>query len=122
MKSIKRVFTWVRQETGITNSVFHDFRHTAVTNLRRAGVDALAAMKIAGHKTMAVFKQYTKIDDDDLTTAQRRLDTYMGTIGRTGKQDTLQVIEKSMEALGCWCGPWTSNPILGRLANPLKDS
>jgi hypothetical protein len=51
-------------------------------------------MRIAGHKTMAVFKQYTKIDDDDLTTAQRRIDTYMDTIGRTGKQDTLQVIEK----------------------------
>jgi integrase len=94
MKSIKQVFTWVRQETGITDSVFHDFRHTAATNLRRAGVDALTAMKIAGHKTMAVFKRYTKIDDNDLTTAQRRLDTYMDTIGRTGKQDTVQAIEK----------------------------
>jgi integrase len=57
VKSIKRVFMRVRQKTGITNAVFHDFRHTATTNLRRAGVDALTAMKITGHKTMAVFKR-----------------------------------------------------------------
>ena len=43
--------------------VFHDFRHTATTNLRRAGVDALTAMKITGHKTMAVFKRYNTIDE-----------------------------------------------------------
>jgi integrase len=78
----------------MTNSVFHDFRHTATTNLRCAGVDALTAMKITGHRTMAVFKRYNTIDDDDHTAAQRRMDTYMDTIGRTGKQDTLQAIEK----------------------------
>jgi integrase len=71
MKSIKRVFMKVRQETGITNSVFHDFHHRATTNLRRAGVDALTAMKITGHKTMAVFKRYDTIDEDDFTMAQR---------------------------------------------------
>jgi integrase-like protein len=64
---------------GLTDLVFHDTRHTATTNLRRAGVDALTAMKIAGHKTMAVFKRYNTIDEDDLTAAQRQLDTYMDT-------------------------------------------
>jgi integrase len=63
VKSIKRVFMRVRQETGIANAVFHDLRHTGTTNLRRAGVDALTAMKITGHKTMAVFKRYNTIDE-----------------------------------------------------------
>jgi integrase len=90
LKSIKRVFTLVRQETGITNAVFHDFRHTATTNLRRAGVDSLTAMKITGHKTMAVFKRYNTIDEQDLKAAQRRIDTYMDTIGETVQSDHLQ--------------------------------
>jgi uncharacterized protein HemX len=42
-------------------------------------VDALTAMKITGHKTMAVFKRYNTIHEGDLTTAQRRMDTYMDT-------------------------------------------
>ena len=73
---------------------FHDLRHTTTTNLRRAGVDALTAMKITGHKTMAVFKRYNTIDEQDLQAAQRRMDTYMDTIGETIQPDKLQVSEK----------------------------
>ena len=94
VKSIKRVFTRVRQETGITNAVFHDFRHTATTNLRRAGVDALTAMKITGHKTMAVFTRYNTIDEQDLKAAQRRMDTYMDTIGEISQPQHLYTTEK----------------------------
>jgi integrase len=94
VKSIKRVFTRVRQETGIMNTVFHDFRHTATTNLRRAGVDALTAMKITGHKTMAVFQRYNTIDEQDLIAAQHRMDTYMDTVGETVEPNYLQVPEK----------------------------
>ena len=63
--------------------MFHDLRHTAVTNRRRAGVDALTAMKITGHKTMVVFKRYNTIDKDDLIAARCRMDTYMDTRGGT---------------------------------------
>jgi integrase len=94
VKSIKRVFARVRQQTGITNTVFHDYRHTATTNMRRAGVDALTAMKITGHKTMAVFKRYNTIDEQDLKAAQRRMDTYMDTIGETRQLYHSQDIEK----------------------------
>ena len=69
----------VCRDTGIENFVFHDMRHTATTNLRRAGVDALTAMKITGHKTMAVFKRDNTIDEDDLKAAQRQMDTYLDT-------------------------------------------
>jgi integrase len=84
----------VRQETGITNTVFHDFRHTATTNLRRAGVDTLTTMRTTGHKTMAAFTRYNTIDEHDLKAAQRRMDTYMDTIGEIAQPDHLQVPEK----------------------------
>jgi integrase len=82
IKSIREVFTRVCREAGLTDVVFHDLRHTATTNIRRAGVDALTAMKISGHKTMAVFKRYNTIDEADLTAAQRHMDTYMDTSAR----------------------------------------
>jgi hypothetical protein len=37
--------------------------------MRRAGVDPLTAMKITGHKTMAVFQRYNSFDEDDLKRA-----------------------------------------------------
>ena len=79
IKSIREIFSRVCRDVGLKDVVFHDHRHTATTNLRRADVDALTAMKITGHKTMAVFKRYNTIDEDDLTAAQRRMDTYMDT-------------------------------------------
>jgi integrase len=79
IKSVREIFSRVCRDAGLTNVVFHDQRHTATTTLRRAGVDALTAMKITGHKIMAVFKRYNTIDEDDLTTAQRQVDTYMDT-------------------------------------------
>jgi hypothetical protein len=63
VKSIKRVLAQVRQQTGITDMVFHDFRHPATTNLRPAGMGALTAMKIAEHKTMVMFKRYNTSDE-----------------------------------------------------------
>jgi integrase len=94
IQSIKRVFMRVRQETGITNTVFHDFRHTATTNLRRAGVDTLTTMRIAGHKTIAAFTRYNIIDEHDLKAAQRRMDTYMDNVAETVQPDHLQVLDK----------------------------
>ena len=94
VKSIKWVFARVRQQADITNTVFHDFRHTATTNLRRAGVDALTAMKITEHKTTAVFKRYNTIDKQDLKMAQRRMDTYMDTIEEISQPQHLQAPDK----------------------------
>lgn len=76
VKSINRVFAKVCQKAGITDCVFHDFRHTAITNFRRAGVNDLTIMKITGHKTYAVYKRYNTIDDTDLTDAANKMNTY----------------------------------------------
>jgi integrase len=86
IKSIWDVFVRICRQVGIADLRFHDLRHTAVTNLRRSGVDALTAMKITGHKTMAVFRRYHTIDEEDLAVAQRRMDTYLDTKGKTPHQ------------------------------------
>ncbi|MDH5296385.1 MAG: site-specific integrase [Nitrospirota bacterium] len=70
--SIKTAFNGACRRAGIKGFRFHDFRHTAVTNMRRAGIDHLTIMKITGHKTMAVFKRYNSFQMDDLTAAASR--------------------------------------------------
>jgi integrase len=81
--SIRRAFETACQRAGITGVVFHDLRHTFVTNMRRAGVDYFRIMAITGHRTMEVFKRYHTIDQDDLRQAVSQLDTYMDTMPTT---------------------------------------
>jgi integrase len=69
IKPIREIWTRVCRDAALTDFVFHDLRHTATTSLRRAGIDALTAVKVTGHKTMAVFKRCNTVDEDDLTTA-----------------------------------------------------
>jgi integrase len=69
IKPIREIWTRVCRDVALTDVVFHDLRHTATTSLRRAGIDALTAVKVTGHKTMAMFKRYNTIDEDDLTAA-----------------------------------------------------
>jgi len=47
---------------GIKDLHFHDLRHTAVTNLRRAGVDLLTIKNITGHKSLKTLERYNRID------------------------------------------------------------
>lgn len=75
INSIQEVSLWVCRQAGLSDVGFHDLRHTATTNLRRAGGEALAAMKITGHRTIAAFKRYNTIDEGDLAAAQRQMDT-----------------------------------------------
>ncbi len=71
-KGIQRIGTGFRaacQRAGITNLRVHDFRHTASTNLRRAGVDTATAMKIVGHKSDRMHRRYNTIEPEDLHNA-----------------------------------------------------
>jgi len=62
---------------GIKGLWFHDSRHTAITNMRKAGVDISVIMAITGHKTMAMFKRYNRIDLGDGIEAIKKLDQYL---------------------------------------------
>jgi integrase len=93
IKSVREIWTHVCRDVWLTDVVFHDLRHTAVTK-PPAGVDALTAMKIAGHKTTAAFKRYNTIGDDDLTAAQQQMDAYTGIKAAARHQRRSEVLEK----------------------------
>ena len=69
VKGIREAFAAACHKAAIVDFRFHDLRHTAVTNMRRARIDHLTIMKISGHKTLEVFWRYNSFDADDLKQA-----------------------------------------------------
>jgi len=67
--------TWatVAKAAGCRDLLLHDFRRTAVRNLRNL-VSESVATKITGHKAAAVFKRYDIVDQNDLADVAVRLD------------------------------------------------
>ena len=64
--SVKTSFKTALIRAGIENFCFHDFRHCAVTNLRKAGNDYTTIMKASGHKTMSMFLRYNLVNEEDV--------------------------------------------------------
>jgi len=77
LQRVTRSFKAALKEAGITDFRFHDLRHCASTNLRRAGVDTATAMRIVGHKSEKMWKRYNAIDERDLTKAAEKLNKYL---------------------------------------------
>ena len=73
--SVKKAFKTTLKDAGIESFRFHDLRHWAATNLRRAGVDTVTAMKIIGHKSERMYKRYNNVNDQDLLQASAKLNT-----------------------------------------------
>lgn len=88
LKRISRSFKTALKNAGIMDFRFHDLRHCASTNLRRAGVDTATPMKIVGHKSEKRWKRYNAIEERDLTQAALKVHKYLqentpGTLGGT---------------------------------------
>ena len=62
MGSIKTAFKKACRHAGILDFRFHDLRHCAVTNLRKAGVSDSVIMSISGHKSTPCFSKYDRVD------------------------------------------------------------
>ncbi len=77
IQSVKRSFQTAVKKAGITDLRFHDLRHCAATNLRRAGVDTVTAMRIVGHKSEKMHNRYNSVAECDLTAAAKKLNTYL---------------------------------------------
>jgi integrase len=75
--SIKTGFNGTCDRAKIDGFHFHDFWHSAVTNMRRAGIAPLTIMKITGPKTSEVFKQYNGFLKGKLPEAACRFNTYL---------------------------------------------
>jgi integrase len=57
--------------------VFHDTRHSAVTNLGASGTDEAAAMSITGHEDPGIYTRYGVRRDDVQAEAAARRDAYL---------------------------------------------
>ena len=70
--SCRTAFYDARRRAGIGDFRFHDLRHCAITNLRKAGVSDSVIMSISGHKTHAMFRKYDRVDRQDRQTAVQK--------------------------------------------------
>ena len=69
----RTAFAAACHRAGITGLRLHDLRHTASTNLRRAGVDTMTAMEI---KSEQMHRRYNTIQPEDLHEAAAKLQKY----------------------------------------------
>jgi len=82
--NFRRSFQRACKRASLEGLCHHDFRHTAVTNMRKDRVDPSVIMEISGHKTMAMFKRYNRIDLDEGRDAMRKLEAYL--VGNQAKE------------------------------------
>jgi len=85
-QDFKKSYRSACKKCGLADFTFHDLRHCAINNLRLAGNDYFKVMAVSGHKTMAVFKRYNLVTEEELQTLQWErkepggaIDTYMDT-------------------------------------------
>jgi hypothetical protein len=57
------------RSAGVSGTLFHDMRRSAVRNFDRAGIGQAVAMKITGHKRASVYRRYRIVNEEDIQAA-----------------------------------------------------
>jgi integrase len=63
------------EAAGVTGTLFHDVRRSAVRNFDRAGIGQPVAMKITGHRTASVYRRSRIVSEDDIRAALLKTET-----------------------------------------------
>lgn len=69
--------------------VIHSLRHTMLTRLGEAGVDAFTIMKIAGHSSVTVSQKYIHPSPEALERAFERLEIFNSKLGEASEVPTI---------------------------------
>jgi integrase len=76
----------IRRLLGLSEDfVIHSLRHTMLTRLGEAGVDAFTIMKIAGHSSITVSQRYVHPSPESLERAFERLESLNANAGERNK-------------------------------------
>lgn len=70
---LSKRFIRLKKKMGYHDLTFHDFRHTALTRLHKAGNDVLVLKAISGHTSTKMLNRYVRVDNDDLLEAVGKL-------------------------------------------------
>lgn len=68
---LRRGLATAMKKAGIKDFTFHDYRHTAKTKWAGEGIPVEAAMKAAGHKSVAMHNRYVHLQRSDVARAFR---------------------------------------------------
>jgi integrase len=86
VKSIKTTWGRVRTRLGLKDSLFHDLRRTALSNMDEAGIRRSTAMSISGHKTESAYKRYLIGSERRVVAAGRIMEKFLATPRRLESQ------------------------------------